>query len=74
MWRIDDEDPSLAVPERVTLSYNEAARQLDAQERVDNLPLPTPVRDWLQSFTDVHYRPEPKKRRKPASFLAPDQR
>lgn len=74
MWRIDDEDPSLAMPERVTLSYNEAARQLDAQERVDNLPLPTPVRDWLQSFTDVHYRPEPKKRRKPASFLAPDQR
>ncbi|MEO7853123.1 MAG: DUF3305 domain-containing protein [Rubrivivax sp.] len=74
MWRIDDEDPSHATPERVTLSYNEAARQLDAQERVDNLPLPTPVRDWLQAFTDVHYRPEPKRRRKPASFLAPDQR
>ncbi|MBI3367635.1 MAG: DUF3305 domain-containing protein, partial [Burkholderiales bacterium] len=39
MWRIDDEDPSRAWPELVTLSYNEAGRLLDAQERVDNLPL-----------------------------------
>jgi phosphoglycolate phosphatase-like HAD superfamily hydrolase len=74
MWRIDDEDPSRAWPERVTLSYNEAARLLDAQERVDNLPLPTPVREWLQAYAAEHYRPEPKRRRKPASFLAPGQR
>ncbi len=74
MWRIDDDDPSRAWPERVTLSYNEAARLLDAQERVDNLPLPTPVREWLQAFADEHYRPEVKRRRKPASFLAPGQR
>jgi hypothetical protein len=30
------------------------------------------VRGWLQAFTDEHYRPEPKQRRKrPASFKAP---
>jgi len=74
MWRIDDEDPSRAWPERVTLSYNEAGRLLDAQERVDNLPLGADVREWLQAYTDEHYRPEPKQRKRPASFRAPDQR
>jgi len=74
MWRIDEDDPSRAWPERVTLSYNEAGRLLDAQERVDNLPLPPPVVDWLQAFTDEHYRPEPKRRARPASFRPPEQR
>jgi len=74
MWRIDDEDPSRAWPEAVTLSYHEAGRWLDAQERVDNLPLPGGVRAWLQEFTDLHYRPEPRQRRRPASFRSPEQR
>jgi len=74
MWRIDDEDPSQARPESVTLSYGEAARWLDAQERVDNLPLPPDVAAWLQAYTDTHYRPEPKQRRRPQSFIAPNER
>jgi hypothetical protein len=74
MWRIDDQDNSLARPEIVTLSYNEAGRLLDAQERVDNIPLPTEVSAWLQDYTDRHYRPEPKKRRRPVSFVAPGER
>src|SRR5512138_1980808 len=74
MWRIDDADPSRAWPELVTLSYNEAGRLLDAQERVDNLPLPPDVAAWLQAFTDEHYRPEPKQRRRPPSFRAPGER
>src|SRR4051812_1988177 len=74
MWRIDDVDPSRAWPELVTLSYNEAGRLLDAQERVDNLPLPPDVLAWLQSFTDEHYRPEPKQRKRPPSFRAPSER
>ena len=74
MWRIDEEDASRAWPEAVSLSYNEAGRWLDAQERVDNVPLPVEVRDWLQAFTDVNYRPEPKGRRRPPSFLPPSQR
>jgi Protein of unknown function (DUF3305) len=74
MWRIDENDASRAWPEIVTLSYNEAARALDAQERVDNVPLDHEVRELLQLFTDENYKPEPKKRRRPASFLAPDKR
>ena len=74
MWRIDDEDPSRAKPELVTLSYNEAGRLLDAQERVDNVPLPADVCAWLQAFSDEHYRPEPKQRKRPVSFRAPEQR
>ena len=74
MWRIDENDASRARPEIVTLSYNEAARFLDAQERVDNVPLDPEVRELLQLFTDENYKPEPKKRRRPASFLAPDKR
>lgn len=74
MWRIDDEDPSRAGAELVTLSYNEAGRWLDAQERVDNLPLPSDVRGWLQTFVDEHYKPEPKQRKRPASFVAPERR
>jgi hypothetical protein len=74
MWRVADDDPSKAWPEFVTLSYNEAGRLLDAQERVDNLPLPAELSAVLQAFTDEHYRPEPKRRRRPASFLPPEQR
>ena len=74
MWRVSAEDPSQAWPERVTLSYHEAGRLLDAQERVDNLPLPAELCAWLQAFADEHHKPEPKQRRRPASFKAPDQR
>jgi hypothetical protein len=74
MWRTDEEDPSRAWPEIVSVSYHEAGRWLDAQEHVDNLPLPPEVVAWLQAFNDEHYRPEVKQRRRPASFLPPEQR
>ncbi len=77
MWRRNDGDaqnPPAAWPEIVTLSYHEAGRMLDAQEQVDNLPLPADVVAWLQAFVDEHYRPEPKQRRRPASFRAPGER
>jgi len=74
MWRTADADPAQAEPVTVTLSYNEAGRLLDAQERVDNVPLPAEVREWLEAYTAAHYRPEPKRRARPASFRRPDQR
>ena len=74
LWRADDTDPGEARPEIVTLSYNEAGRWLDAQERVDNAPLQDEPRAWLQAFTDTHYRPEPKQRKRPASFQRPEER
>ena len=74
VWRIDDEDPSRAWPETVSVSYNEAGRWLDAQERVDNVPLQPELAAWLQAYTDANYVPEPKKRRRPQSFVTPAQR
>ena len=74
MWRIAEDDPSRAWPELVTLSYNEAGRLLDAQERVDNAPLQAEWRAWLQAYTDEHYKPEPKERKRPASFRRPEDR
>ncbi len=74
MWRVDEDEPSRAWPELVTLSYNEAGRLLDAQERVDNLPLPDDLCAVLQAFVDEHYKPEPKRRKRPESFKPPEQR
>jgi len=75
VWRIDDDDPSLAWPETVSVSYTEAGRWLDAQERVDNVPLQGDLVVWLQAYTDENYRPEVKKpRRRPQSFVSPSER
>ena len=52
----------------VTLSYNEAARWLDAQETVEQVPAPPQVVAWMQAFGEQHYQPEPKKRKRPESF------
>jgi Protein of unknown function (DUF3305) len=74
MWRRNDDDPPQATPQIVTLSYHEAGRLLDAQEQVENVPLPADVREWLQAYADEHHKPEPRKRRRPESFRAPDER
>ena len=68
------QQPGVARAHAVTLSYNEAGRWLDAQERVDNVPLGAELREWLQAYTDATYRPEPKQRRRPASFVTPGER
>ena len=56
------------VPRRITLSYNEAARLMDAGERVDTVALPEAVLERLGSFVRAYYRPEQKTRRKKPSF------
>ncbi len=57
-----------------TLSYNEAARWMDAGERVDSIGMPEPFKPWLAEYVDRNYKPEPKKRRRPASFVSPEKR
>ncbi len=77
MWRRQDDEGAAAptaTPLFVTVSYHEAGRLLDAQEQVDNIPLPPDVQAALQAYTDEHYRPEPRKRRRPQSFIAPGER
>ena len=66
MWRIED---GRARPGILTLSYNEAARMMDADEHVDGVPMPEQWREPLDAFVALHYRPETKnKRMRPPSF------
>lgn len=72
MWRLDVDETSdgqeVAIPKAVTLSYNEAARWMDAGEQVDTLELSEEVAAWLATYTQEHYQPEVKKKRKHPSF------
>lgn len=70
LWRLPDtpDDTTLPEPLVVTLSYHDAGRWLDAQERVDQVPAPPQVVTWMAHFAAEHYRPEPKRRQRPASF------
>jgi hypothetical protein len=71
-WRADEarllDGEPMAVPQIVTLSYHDAGRWLDAQERVDQVPAPEEVVAWLRGFVDANYQPEPKRRKRPDSF------
>jgi Protein of unknown function (DUF3305) len=50
------------------LSYHDAGRWLDAQETVEQVPLPPEVVAWLKAFVDEHHVIEAKKRKRPESF------
>lgn len=63
MWRRAEGDASPPVfPVVVTVSYNEAARMMDAGEQVDSVAIPLPVLAWLQPFVAEHYKPEPRRK------------
>jgi Protein of unknown function (DUF3305) len=72
VWRPDEaqlvDGEPLAVPQTVTLSYHDAGRWLDAQERVEQVAAPEEVVEWLRAFVDTTYQPEPKRRQRPQSF------
>jgi len=87
MWRLEEDferylddqsielakaESSFAVPHRICVSYNEAGRLLDGGESVDTIPMSDEHASWLQEYVDEHYRPEPKKRHRPASFKGAD--
>jgi len=67
LWRMaepgDDAEPR-ARPFIVTVSYNEAARFLDAGEQVDAVPMPAALLAAMESFVAKHYKPEPRKKAK----------
>ena len=63
-----DEDGQ-GVPKSVTVSYNEAARQMDGGAQVDGVPMAAEWIPWLADYVARHYKPEPtKKRIRPPSF------
>lgn len=61
MWRLEEGD-KVPRPVVVTVSYNEAGRMLDAGDHVDNVPMPDALKSALTEYTNVHYKPEPKKK------------
>jgi hypothetical protein len=66
MWRSRDDGgegvrPPIR-PEAVTVSYNEAARLMDGGERVDAVPMPSAIREWMTPFVAEHYKPEPRRK------------
>ena len=71
MWRMEDE---LAVPKFVTVSYNEAGRLMDGGEQVDTVAMPAELMAWVGGYVEENYRPEPKKRNRPQSFVSPKDR
>jgi hypothetical protein len=72
LWRMEDDaniaDEPIARPVVVSLSYHDAGRWLDAQEMVEQVPVPPAVLDWMQAFIAVHYQPEVKRVKRPESF------
>jgi hypothetical protein len=72
LWRMEEEagisDEPIAKPEMVSMSYHDAGRWLDAQETVEQVPLPPEAVLWLKAFVDEHHVLELKKRKRPDSF------
>ncbi len=64
MWRLDNET---ARPDRLTVSYHEGARWMDAEETVAGVALPVDLLPWIAEFVSEHYQPEPKKKVRYAS-------
>ena len=73
LWRMDEES-GRALPLDVTASYDEGGRWLDGGHSVDGVPMPLEVVAWVGEYVEQNYRPEPKKRKKPRSFLHPKDR
>jgi hypothetical protein len=63
-----DEASGEPYPFQATLSYNEAARWMDSNERVERAPAWPDLAAWMATWVEANYKPEPKKRRKPRSF------
>jgi len=77
-WRMEGEregaDAARGVPLQVTVSYNEASRWMDGGHSVDSVAMPPDIYAWVGEFVEANYRPEPRKRVKPRSFMHPKDR
>jgi hypothetical protein len=71
LWRMEE---GRAVPQFVTVSYDEASRWMDGGESVDSVAMPPALFAWVGEFVERNYRAQPKKRIKPQSFLSPKDR
>ena len=71
MWRMEGEQ---GLPLQVTASSEESGRWLDGGHSVDGVTMPPEIFAWVGGYVEANYRPEPKKRIKPRSFIHPKDR
>lgn len=71
LWRMEGEQ---GLPLDVTASFNEAGRWLDGGHSVDGVAMPAEIFAWVGEYVEKNYRPEPRKRIKPRSFMHPKDR
>ena len=71
LWRLDEDR---GLPLDVTVSYDEGGRWLDGGHSVDGVPMPPEIFAWVGEYVEENYRPEPRKRIKPRSFMHPKDR
>ncbi len=74
MWRRDEADASRALPGGVSLSYIMSDRWLSCDEKVDTVPLPDEIAEWLRVFTNANFRPDAPQRQRAQSFVSPQER
>ncbi|MFY9314244.1 MAG: DUF3305 domain-containing protein [Burkholderiales bacterium] len=75
LWRMDGDDANArGLPLQVTASYDEGGRWLDGGHSVDSVAMPDAIFAWVGDYVEKNYRPEPKKRIKPRSFIHPKDR
>ena len=77
LWRMAEEDEAQqpgALPVEITASYDEAGRWMDGGHQIDNVPMPPEIFAWVGEYVEKNYKPEPKKRKKPRSFVHPKDR
>lgn len=65
LWRMREDD--VARPACLTVSYHEGARWMDAEDSVSGVALPLDLVPWIAAFANLHYQPEPKKKKRYAS-------
>jgi len=71
LWRMDGES---GLPLHVTVSSEEGGRWLDGGHSVDGVAMPPEIFAWVGDYVEHNYRPEPKQRIKPRSFIHPKDR
>jgi len=71
LWRMEGEN---GLPLDVTVSSEEGGRWLDGGHSVDALAMPADIFAWVGEYVENNYRPEPKQRIKPRSFVHPKDR
>jgi uncharacterized protein DUF3305 len=69
-----DEATGEPYPFLATLSYNEAARWMDSNERVERAVAWPELARWMDEWVAANYRPEPRKPSRPRSFVGKEGR